>query len=402
MNENAVVLRRLHMSKKIVFSVLLLPLAAGLLWGQFWKDYTDTDRRTSGEAYWLAGRQYKAIGKSEKGGEYMAVAKQIYPQLDPAAITDLALPSAAELLAQGRTAAIGAGASDVPTGALNSFFLRFVGSLLDQDPAGIAGFLDGSLYITRLPAEVTREDAQADMTGFFKDSPVKNLRPSAVYDLDSIVVARAPKAMQTAWGETYTLAVNARADFSKYMSFWDMKQQFFIRRVSGNWYLFGYGQTPPPLTWAPRNAHAVAQQAPAAVQDAAAQEAAASSGISDAFAGCMNAILKKDAEGALAFMSQSIHFLRLNQTVTKDELKTTLLGSFETADFKDAAVSDVVDLDSVFVEPAASPVEGITGDVYMLNVKAKADLSAGIPFWSSYQRYYFAREGGSWLIMAIL
>ena len=101
-------------------------------------------------------------------------------------------------------------------------------------------------------------------------------------------------------------------------------------------------------------------------------------------------------------MSQSIHFLRFNQTVTKDELKTTLLGSFETADFKDAAVSDVVDLDSVFVEPSSSPVEGITGNVYMLNVKAKADISAGIPFWSSYQRYYFVQEGGGWLIIAIL
>lgn len=385
------------MGKKIVLSVLLLSLAAGLLWAQFWKDYTDRDRRASGEAYWLAGRQYQAIGKSEKGRPYMEVAKQIYPQLDPAAITDQALPSAAELLARGRTAEIGAGAADVPTGALNSFFLRFVGSLLDQDPAGIAGFLDGSVYITKLSAEVTREDAQTAMTGFFKDSPVKDLRPSTVYDLDSIVVARAPKAMQTVWGETCTLAVNARADYSKYVSFWDMKQQFFIRRVSGNWYLFGYGQTPPPLTWTPRNAQAVEQQAPPA-----AQEADASSAISDAFSGCMNALLNKDAEGALAFMSQSIHFLRLNQTVTKEELKTTLLGFFETADFKDAAVSEVVDLDSVFVEPVASPVEGITGDVYMLNVKAKVDLSPGIPFWSSYQRYYFTREAGSWVIFAIL
>ena len=111
--------------------------ATGLLWAQFWKDYTDTDRRTSGESYCLAGRQYQAVGKTEKGAEYMTLAQAIDPQLDPEAIQDLSLPSAAELLAQGRTTTIGAGASDVPSGALNSFFLRFVSSLADQDPAGI-------------------------------------------------------------------------------------------------------------------------------------------------------------------------------------------------------------------------------------------------------------------------
>lgn len=385
------------MRKTMVLSVLLLSFASGLLWAQFWKDYTDTDRRATGEAYWLVGKQYETIGQPEVGGSFMAMAKQIYPELDPAAITDQALPSAAALLAQGRTTEIGAGAAGIPTGAVNSFFLRFLGALLDEDSAGIAGFLDGSVYLTRLPAEVTRADAEAAMADFFKDSPLKDLQPSRVYNLDSIVVARAPQAMQAAWGETYTLTVNAVVDYSQYVSFWDMTQQFFIRRVSGNWYLFGYGPTPPPLTWTPQKAQAVAQQAPAAPP-----EADVSSSIAQAFTSCMSALLKKDAAGALAYMSQSIHFLRMRQSVTKDELRTTLQGYFDTADFKNAAASDVVDLDSVFVEPSASPVDGVTGNVYMLNVQSRLDLSAGIPFWSSYQRYYFVQEEGNWVIFAIL
>ncbi|MFI5369784.1 MAG: hypothetical protein ACHQ1F_12315, partial [Spirochaetia bacterium] len=112
--------------------------------------------------------------------------------------------------------------------------------------------------------------------------------------------------------------------------------------------------------------------------------------------------LKKDAEGALTHMSPSIHFLRMRQSVTRDELRTTLQGYFDTADFKNAAASDVLNLDSVFVEPSESPVEGVTGDVYMLNVQSRIDLSAGIPFWSSYQRYYFIQEAGNWVIFAIL
>jgi|SRR5208337_748838 len=386
------------MRKSIVLSVLLLSFAAGLGWAQFWKNYTDTDRRATAEAYWLAGSQYLKIGQPEVGGAFKAMAKEIDPSLDPNAISDQALPSAAELLAQGRTTEITAGAAGIPTRAVSSFFLRFLGALVDKDPAAIAGFLDGSVYLTRLPAEVTRSDAQAAMTDFFKSVPLTDLRPSQIYNLDSIVVTRDPPVAQAAWGEAYTLTINAAADYSQYVSFWDMTQQFFVRRVSGNWYVFGYGPTTPPLDWAPQKTEPpAAEQAPAA-----AAESDAGSSITQSFTSCVSALLKKDAEGAIAHMSQSIHFLRMRQSVTRDELRTTLQGYFDTADFKNAVASDVLNLDSVFVEPAASPVDGVTGDVYMLNVQSRMDLSTGIPFWSSYQRYYFIQEAGNWVIFAIL
>jgi hypothetical protein len=83
------------MRNTFILSVLLLFAATGLLWAQFWKDYSDADRQRVGESYWLAGKQYQAVGKTEKGSEYMTLAKVIYPQLDPAAITDASQPSAA-------------------------------------------------------------------------------------------------------------------------------------------------------------------------------------------------------------------------------------------------------------------------------------------------------------------
>jgi hypothetical protein len=116
----------------------------------------------------------------------------------------------------------------------------------------------------------------------------------------------------------------------------------------------------------------------------------------------MSALLKKDADGALAHMSDNIRFMRLRQTVSKEELKTSLLGYFDKGDFAESSVADVMDLDSVFVQPAASPVEGVTGPVYELNVRSKVDLSSNIPFWSSYQKYYFVQEGTNWMIFAIL
>src|SRR5271169_5448642 len=230
------------MRKSIVLSVLLLSFAAGLVWAQFWKNYSDSDRRATAEAYWLAGGQYQKIGQPEVGGAFKAMAREIDPTLDPNAISNQVFPTAAELLAQGRTAEITAGAAGIPAGAVSSFFLRFLGALADRDSAGVAGFLDGSVYLTRLPAEVTRSDAQAAMEDFFKNAPLKDLKPSEVYNLDSIVVTREPPAAQAAWGEAYTLTINAAADYSQYVSFWEMTQQFFVRRVSGSWYVFGYGR----------------------------------------------------------------------------------------------------------------------------------------------------------------
>jgi hypothetical protein len=385
------------MRNRFVLSVLLLFAASGLLWAQFWKDYSDADRKKVGESYWLAGRQYQAVGKTEKGSEYMTIAKSIYPELDPSAIADLSMPSAAELLAQGRTTTIGAGAEMLPSGELNSFFLRFVSSLVSKDAAGAAGFLDGSIYLTKIPAEVTRADAETQMDGFFKEAPVASVEPSSAYDLNTAVIAPASPAMQKAWGETFTYSVTAKADYSQYVSFWDMKQQFYIHRVGADWYILGEGPTAPPLTWSPQKAVAVETQPPAGAADSEARKA-----IADAFEASMGALLKKDADGALSHMSDNITFMRLRQTASKEELKTTLMGSFDNPSFTEAPLADVLDLDSIFVQPAQSPVDTVTGTVYELNVRSKEDLSSVIPFWSPYQKYYFVEEGTHWMIFAIL
>jgi hypothetical protein len=116
----------------------------------------------------------------------------------------------------------------------------------------------------------------------------------------------------------------------------------------------------------------------------------------------MTALLRKDADGATGAVSESIRFLRVRQTITREELKTSLQGYYENPSFTEAAPADALDLDSVFVEPAESPVDGVSGSVYMLNVKAREDLSPILPIWSTYQKYYFIKEGTDWKIFAIL
>jgi hypothetical protein len=218
-----------------------------------------------------------------------------------------------------------------------------------------------------------------------------------VYDLESLVVAQAPQSMQTAWGETYTLTVNAKADYSSGISFWEPRQQFFIHRTDGGWRIFAVGQAAPPLSWSPQKAAAAAPVA-AAPQEAADPSAA----VTEVFKEFMTAVLGKDAEAAVKDVSANIRFLRVRQTVTRDELKTTLLGAFDKADFPSALITDSLDMSSIFVESADSPVDGVSGPVYALNVRSTTDLSADVPFWGSYMKFYFTMEDKAWVIFGIM
>ncbi|HVO37410.1 MAG TPA: hypothetical protein VMV03_00130 [Spirochaetia bacterium] len=384
-------------SLAFIACAVVFAFAAAALGAQSWNRYSDSERKLLAQSYWLAGKQYQAAGKTDKGLDYMELAKVIDPQFDPSQITDQALPSAAELLARGGAAPVGAGSAGTPTQSLSSFFLRYVGSLLSEDAEGASAFFDGSVYVSRVPTEVTRDDVKTELAMFFQSNSMRGKEPSALYNLDSVVISPVAAPMRAAWGDAYTLNVDAGADYSAELNFWEAKQQFFVHRVAGDWSVFAVGRQAPPMTWKPKSAAAAAAAAPAGAMDAEASKA-----ITEAFSNCMGALLKKDADGALAYVAQEIRFLRLRQSVTAAELKTSLQGSLENGDISTSELGDALDMDSVFIERAESPVSGVTGDVYSLSVQSKLNLSKAIPFWSSFQRYYFVNDGGTWKVFAIL
>jgi hypothetical protein len=387
---------RRHVRNKFFFLTLVFVLAAGTSWAQFWKSYSDKDRQSIAQAYWLAGTQYQVIGKTEKGAQLMRLARIIDPQLDPAAIREPALPSAAELPARDGTSAIGEGASTIPKQSLDSFFLRFIGALLAKDAAAASGFLDGSLYLSKKQTGISRADARSALEQFFSHAPLAGKTPSDLYNLDSVAIASASPQARAAWGDAYTVTVDANVDYSPFLAFWEARQQFFVHRAEGEWYIFAIGRNPPPLAWKPEAAAPVASAPPS--PGGAAQ---VSKAITDAFHACLGDLLKKDTDGASAFIADNVSLLRLHQSVTKDELKTTLDGSLENAELGATRVEDAVDMNSAFVERAQSPVSGMRAEVYSLSIRAKTDLTAALPFWTRYQRYYFVNDNDRWKIFAL-
>jgi hypothetical protein len=385
------------MKNRFILVAVLLCAATVLGWSQFYRDYDDATRKSLAEATWLAGKQYQAVGKTAKGAEYIEMAFNIWPELETSSISDaVALPSAAELLAQGSTQLIAAPADEKSAArTLSSFFLRFVAALLDEDAPAAAGFLDGSVYLIKLGSEVSRPDAENQLSTLFEGVSLAGLGPSDVYDLDTLVTTKAPASLSAAWGDTWILSVNARADFSEYLPFWEKQQQFYVRSDASQRYIAAIGQGAPPAAWRPATA------APAAAALPTASEAETTQAVKDAWTGCLTAFLSKNADAAVTFMDDEVRLLRMQQTVTREELKASFVGTFESTDFGGITLEDLVDPATVFVQRTSDFENEVDGPVYLLGAKATMDLSDTIPFWTTWQAYYFHPVDGAWSMFAI-
>ncbi len=385
------------MKNRVIISLLLVALCAGFAWGQFYMAYTPAERASLAPAYYLAGQAYSAAGKTAKGAEFMQMARNIDPNLDPSKITETALPSAAELLAQGGAIVIGVPQDEQAAArAIDSFLLRFVGALVEENPQKAAGFLDGSVYLSKLGTTVTRASAQAQLATLFAAVKLNELAPSSVYKLDTVVVLPGPQAISQAWGPTWLLQVQAQQDFSAFLPFWETNQQFFIRQVSGDYYISAIGLQAPPAGWIP-----APPPPPGAAPPAAVPAGEVSQAVTDAFFGFVDALLAKNTNAAATFLASKVQLVRLQQTMTADEMKTSFNGLAASYDFTGVTSADVIDTSSIFVQPSTDYQGQVSGTVELLTVMTKMDLSATIPFWAAWQGYYFSQDQGNWKIFAI-
>jgi hypothetical protein len=104
---------------------------------------------------------------------------------------------------------------------------------------------------------------------------------------------------------------------------------------------------------------------------------------------------------AAGYFADEVRIIRLDTTLTRREIAETFMGYFEGADFTGVSGDQVVDPQSIFVSPSDRFPAQSPGEEYLLTVKTRLDLSDTIPFWTRFQDYYFAEEGGDWKIFAI-
>ena len=383
--------------KRILWLVVIFLFIVGAVWAQFYEKLSREQRRELAEAYYLVSRQYAQAGEKAKAGEFERMAYNIDPGIDPSRIQLKEQPSAASLILEGKAvlAAAPRERAEAVQQLIKSRFLRLVSSLLTKDTESMLELMDGSVYFTKLDLELKQADMRRELNGFFAQINLAGgLAPSQVFDLNSLEVATIAAASPQ-WGETYAVRVRARMDFSAQVAFWEDNQQYLFHRSGMRWLLFSVGQKLPAAAWVPK-------QAPEpAARKAAAPQAGPGGEIREALLASLNYFLQKDVERAAQFFAEQILILRLNTSLTRQEMASTFEGYFEDSDFSGIKPSDLLDTNSISVEESDRFAAAIKGPVYLLSVKTKLDLSDKIPFWTRFQEYYFSSEEGSWKIFAI-
>jgi hypothetical protein len=372
---------------------LLVLLVSTSLWAQFYANLPRDERKTLAEAYYVVGQQYERSGDGQKGAEYKEMAHNIYPALDPDKIQLRDLPSAASLILEGkaRLAAVPRTRVEATQELIKSKFLVLVSAFLSKDTATMLELMEGSVYFTDLGVELTQDQMRTQLDSFFASTDLSGLAPSEVFDLASLSVS----PVDTPWGETYALQIRAKMDYSRQVAFWSMQQRYLIHQSRGRWLLLSVGQKSPPASWkpqpAPRNLRPEAQ----ALQPGPQED------IKAALMACLKAFLDKDVNTASRYFADEVKIIRLNTTLSRQEIAETFMGYFEGADFSGVSSADVVHPESIFVTPTDRFPGQSAGEEYLLTVKTRLDLSATIPFWTRFQDYYFAWQAGAWRIFAI-
>jgi hypothetical protein len=378
--------------KRTFWLVVIILLAAGSVWAQFYERLSDPERRNLAEAYYLVGRRYAEQGQKEKARDFEQMAYNIWPSLDPASIQAESEPAAAALILKGEALP-----AEAVEPLLRSHFLRLASAFLTEDPEAMLELMDGSVYFTRLGEQLSQPAIRSDLESFFARTDLSGgLPPSQVYDLNSLEVAKVPEAPQ-AWGEVYAVRIQARKDFSDQVAFWEQSQQYLFHRVQGRWLIFSVGSGLPPSSWepeAPRAAVGRPSAAEAPPADPVPQ-------IRDAFLTALNYFLAKEPDQASQYFTREIQILRLNTSLSREEMASTFEGYFEGSDFRGVTADGVLDTNSIAIEPSDRFTGRIAGRVYLLSVKTKLDLSDRIPFWTRFQEYYFNAAEGAWKIFAI-
>jgi hypothetical protein len=380
--------------KRILCVGLLALLAAGASWAQFYDGLGAAERRDLAEAYYLVGQRYAQQGEPAKGREFEGMAFHIDPGLDPAAL-EVAGPETGPARPEYGAAPKRESpeVSEAMVALLRSRFLRLVSAFLTEDLPTLLSMMDGSLWFSRFDRELGQEAIAADLSNFFARADLSGgLAPSAVFDLASLEVLQVKGA--PGWGPSYAVRIRARADFSEEVAFWEQEQQYLYHPRDRQWLLFAVGSGMPPASWNPQAPVAApTMSAAAAVGDLRA--------IREAFLASLGHFLARQTGEASNYFTREILIVRLNATLTREEMAATFEGYFEGGDFSGVSAEEVVDTGSISVEPSERFAGERPGPLYRLSVRTRLDLSESIPFWTRFQEYYFSAEEGGWRIFAI-
>lgn len=362
----------------VLITVLLLGcFSLSLAWTDFYTDLSQESRKELAEAYYMAGEQYKEIGKTKKGQDFIDMAYKIYPGLNPSAIGE-------PTRTQKRPTSVQTSwepsypktpPSVAPDRNLVLYqFTRFLRAFITEDIEVIKKVLDSSLCIHALDDWVSEKVIEEYAGAIFDAYPIDQMPPSDLIRLDTIEIT---KLSDYLWKGSVEITDVPEIGLNEAISIDSLKQDFYFRPDASSWLIFAAGALPEKseVVLFPERY------------------------IGDAFLSCLDHFLHKRPGKASGYFTDPFQNVPLGAYVTREELAMTFLGYYEEY--------DVTALGDVSVSMDIDPADDYThpsGRVFKVYVTLKGERKEDtIPFWKSFRGYYFVfdEKETAWKIAAV-
>jgi hypothetical protein len=361
--------------KRFIFISILFCFLSAFAWSQFYKQLSQEERKELAEAYYMVGEQYKNVGKTEKGDDFIDMAFRIYPKLKSESIEPGKTPT------QRKTTIVGEwqpSYSPVPKGttaknAIMYQFSRFLRGFFTEDKDTMLEVVDSRLFIPGIEQGLPRAEIDARIQYFFLNEGISAVPPSRIVNLQSLDFAPVERAI---WKAEISVAEQPEIDLRDYLPAQNGRLTFFFRVVGDEWLIFALGSLPEQagLIVAPEKT------------------------IRDTLVACLQAFVDGNAVKASSYFTDPFLNIPFGEEVVRDELIETFKGYFEEYDFS-GLMKQRVRFDISESEQITHP----GGKAYKVELEFVSEEMQEMPFWDSFSGYYvvFDERESAWKIFAI-
>lgn len=361
--------------KRIVFISILFCLLSSFAWAQFYEQLSQEERKELAEAYYMVGEQYKKVGKTEKGNDFIAMAFRIYPKLKTEAIEPGKTPARAKPTVVGEWQPT---YSPVPAGttaknAIMYQFSRFLRGFFTEDKETMLEIIDSRLFIPGIEQGLPKAEIDARLQYFFLNEEVSTVPPSRIVDLQSLSFDPVERAV---WKAEISTAQQPKIHLKNYVPTKNGKLTFFFRVVGDQWLIFAVSSLP----------------------DGVERIVSPEETIRDTFVACIQSFIDGNAEKASSYFTDPFLNIPFGKEVGRDELLETFKGYFEEYDFS-GLMKQRVRFDIAESKQVTHP----GGKAYKVLLEFVSDDVKEFPFWDSFSGYYvvFDERENAWKIFAI-
>jgi hypothetical protein len=346
------------------------------LFGEFYKNFTEAERKSVAEAYYLVGKQYESLGV-KNAGTYLRLAYIIYPGLVPEEIQD---DYEDELTDE---AAILKGTLQNDAKLVQYRFRRMISFFLAQDTTAIGDYLDDEVYNGDFNITGTRESIQSELAALYEFMNTSGLTPETLFKLDSVQVSLAKSLL--AEDTVLELTISPLSmDYSAYLPFWHEIQSYYWHQdVQGKWVLFAVSRQPLSEEYLTARKTTLVNKE-----------------ITAAFKGCLGAFIREDLSTVSLYLGDTVEIVPMNSTLKKSEVEYTFTGYFEESPRLNIGNVDDL-LNSIAISQSQEYTAKKSAPVYLVEIELNSEHTSKISFWAAYKKYYFIKTKARWKIIAI-